>query len=61
MVFSVRQLIAFASSVMTLEPGDLLFTGSPAGVGPLLPGDIVEVNIEGLGSLKNPVVADTTR
>jgi 2-keto-4-pentenoate hydratase/2-oxohepta-3-ene-1,7-dioic acid hydratase in catechol pathway len=58
MVFSVRQLIAFASSVMTLEPGDLLFTGTPAGVGPLLAGDIVEVNIEGLGSLRNPVVAE---
>jgi 2-keto-4-pentenoate hydratase/2-oxohepta-3-ene-1,7-dioic acid hydratase in catechol pathway len=58
MVFSVRQLIAFASSVMTLEPGDLLFTGTPAGVGPLLPGDSVEVNIEGLGSLRNPVVAE---
>ncbi len=58
MVFSVRQLIAFASSVMTLEPGDLLFTGTPAGVGPLMPGDIVEVNIEGLGSLRNPVVAE---
>jgi 2-keto-4-pentenoate hydratase/2-oxohepta-3-ene-1,7-dioic acid hydratase in catechol pathway len=61
MVFGVRQLIAFASSVMTLEPGDLLFTGTPAGVGPLQPGDIVEVNIEGLGSLKNPVIADATR
>jgi 2-keto-4-pentenoate hydratase/2-oxohepta-3-ene-1,7-dioic acid hydratase in catechol pathway len=61
MVFSVRQLIAFASSVMTLEPGDLLFTGSPAGVGPLLPGDTVEVNIEGLGSLRNPVVEEPVR
>jgi len=61
MVFSVRQLIAFASSVMTLEPGDLLLTGSPAGVGPLLPGDTVEVNIEGLGSLRNPVVEEPVR
>jgi len=59
MVFSVRQLIAFASSVMTLEPGDLLFTGTPAGVGPLMPGDIVEANIEGLGSLRNPVIEET--
>ncbi len=58
MVFNVRQLIAFASSVMTLEPGDLLFTGTPSGVGPLLPGDVVEVTIDGLGSLKNPVLAE---
>jgi 2-keto-4-pentenoate hydratase/2-oxohepta-3-ene-1,7-dioic acid hydratase in catechol pathway len=61
MVFSVRQLIAFASSVMTLEPGDLLLTGTPAGVGPLLPGDVVEVTIEGLGTLRNPVAAEPAR
>ena len=61
MVFSVRQLVAFASSVMTLEAGDLLFTGTPAGVGPLLAGDRVEVNIEGLGSLSNPVEAEPAR
>lgn len=61
MVFNVRQLIAFSSSVMTLEPGDLIFTGTPAGVGPLLPGDIVEVTIEGIGSLKNPVIAEPAR
>jgi 2-keto-4-pentenoate hydratase/2-oxohepta-3-ene-1,7-dioic acid hydratase in catechol pathway len=58
MVFSVRQLIAFASSVMTLEPGDILLTGTPAGVGLLLPGDTVEVTIEGLGALSNPVAAE---
>jgi len=57
MVFSVNQLIAFISSVMTLEPGDLLFTGTPAGVGPLLPGDTVEVEVEGLGKLVNTVQA----
>ncbi|MEJ5240517.1 MAG: fumarylacetoacetate hydrolase family protein [Anaerolineales bacterium] len=56
MVFSVPTLIAFISSVMTLEPGDLIFTGTPAGVGPLQPGDLVEVEIEGLGKLQNPVV-----
>jgi 2-keto-4-pentenoate hydratase/2-oxohepta-3-ene-1,7-dioic acid hydratase in catechol pathway len=61
MVFSVRQLIAFASSVMTLEPGDLLLTGTPAGVGLLLPGDVVEVTIEGLGTLSNPVAAEPAR
>lgn len=56
MVFSVPNLIAFISSVMTLEPGDLIFTGTPAGVGRLNAGDVVEVSIEGLGTLRNPVV-----
>jgi 2-keto-4-pentenoate hydratase/2-oxohepta-3-ene-1,7-dioic acid hydratase in catechol pathway len=55
MVFSVNVLIAFISSVMTLEAGDLIFTGTPAGVGPLVAGDSVEVEIEGLGTLTNPV------
>ena len=55
MVFNVNTLIAFISSVMTLEPGDILFTGTPAGVGPLKPGDEVVVEIEGLGVLSNPV------
>lgn len=61
MVFSVRQLIAFISSVMTLLPGDLIYTGTPAGVGPLLPGDVVEVQIEGIGILSNPVIAEPVR
>ena len=55
MVFSVGTIIAFISSVMTLEPGDLIYTGTPAGVGALSDGDIVEVDIEGLGVLSNPV------
>lgn len=55
MVFNVSTLIAFVSSVMTLEPGDIIFTGTPAGVGPLKAGDEVVVEIEGLGSLSNPV------
>ncbi len=55
MVFSVATLVAFVSSVMTLEPGDILFTGTPAGVGPLKAGDEVVVEIEGLGRLSNPV------
>ena len=58
MVFSVRQLIAYASTIMTLEPGDVILTGTPAGVGPLTPGDVVEVSIEGLGTLRNPVEAE---
>jgi 2-keto-4-pentenoate hydratase/2-oxohepta-3-ene-1,7-dioic acid hydratase in catechol pathway len=57
MVFNVGQLIAFITSVMTLEPGDLIFTGTPAGVSPLKSGDSVEVEIEGLGKLVNPVAA----
>ena len=58
MVFSVRQLIAFTSSVMTLEPGDLILTGTPSGVGPLMEGDQVQVEIEGLGTLINQVIAE---
>ncbi|MFH1183836.1 MAG: fumarylacetoacetate hydrolase family protein [Chloroflexota bacterium] len=58
MVFSVPMLIAYISSVMTLEPGDLIFTGTPSGVGPLKAGDEVVVEIEGLGVLRNPVRAE---
>jgi 2-keto-4-pentenoate hydratase/2-oxohepta-3-ene-1,7-dioic acid hydratase in catechol pathway len=58
MVFGVPTLIAFISSVMTLEPGDLIFTGTPSGVGPLKAGDEVVVEIEGLGVLRNPVRAE---
>ena len=58
MVFNVGVLIAYISSVMTLDPGDLIFTGTPAGVGELKHGDEVLVEIEGLGVLKNPVKAE---
>jgi 2-keto-4-pentenoate hydratase/2-oxohepta-3-ene-1,7-dioic acid hydratase in catechol pathway len=58
MIFNIRQLVAFVSSVMTLEPGDVLFTGTPAGVGLLQPNDRVEVRMEGLGSLVNPVALE---
>lgn len=61
MVFSVAELIAYISQVMTLEPGDVILTGTPAGVGPLQPGDVVEVEIEGIGTLRNPVVSQGTR
>jgi 2-keto-4-pentenoate hydratase/2-oxohepta-3-ene-1,7-dioic acid hydratase in catechol pathway len=47
----------YISQVMTLEPGDLIATGTPSGVGPLQPGDVVEVEIPGIGVLRNPVVA----
>lgn len=57
MIFNVNTLIAYISSVMTLEAGDIIFTGTPAGVGELKEGDVVEVEIEGLGKLSNPVKA----
>ncbi|KAA3648707.1 MAG: FAA hydrolase family protein [Chloroflexi bacterium] len=61
MVFTVRQLLAYVTSVMTLEPGDVLLTGTPAGVGPLQAGDSVEVVVEGLGTLTNPVETEPAR
>jgi 2-keto-4-pentenoate hydratase/2-oxohepta-3-ene-1,7-dioic acid hydratase in catechol pathway len=57
MVFSIPMLLAYISEIMTLEPGDLVATGTPSGVGPLLPGDMVEVEIPGVGVLRNPVRA----
>jgi 2-keto-4-pentenoate hydratase/2-oxohepta-3-ene-1,7-dioic acid hydratase in catechol pathway len=58
MVFDIPAIIAHISKVMTLEPGDLIATGTPSGVGPLAPGDVVEVEIGGVGSISNPVVAE---
>lgn len=58
MVFPVRQLVAYVSSIMTLEPGDLLLTGSPAGVGLLKDGDELLTSIEGIGEFRNPVRAE---
>lgn len=56
MVFGIAALVAYVSQVMTLEPGDLIATGTPAGVGPLVAGDRVVIEVEGIGSLANPVV-----
>ena len=56
MVFDVPTLISYASHVMTLLPGDVLLTGTPAGVSPIVDGDVVTVTIERIGSLSNPVV-----
>jgi len=56
MVFDLPTLLAFISAVMTLEPGDVVLTGTPAGVGPLVAGDRVEVEIDGVGVLANPVI-----
>ncbi|HEY9382581.1 MAG TPA: fumarylacetoacetate hydrolase family protein [Gemmatimonadales bacterium] len=57
MVFSIPALLSYISGVMTLLPGDLVATGTPAGVGPLRPGDVVEVEVPGVGILRNPVRA----
>jgi 2-keto-4-pentenoate hydratase/2-oxohepta-3-ene-1,7-dioic acid hydratase in catechol pathway len=61
MVHGVWALIAFISRIMTLLPGDVVATGTPKGVGPIVPGDRVEVEIEGIGVLSNPVVAEESR
>jgi 2-keto-4-pentenoate hydratase/2-oxohepta-3-ene-1,7-dioic acid hydratase in catechol pathway len=55
MVFSIPSLLAFISRIMTLEPGDLVATGTPSGVGPLVSGDMVEVEIPGVSRITNPV------
>jgi len=57
LIFPVAQLIAHVTQVMTLEPGDVIMTGTPAGVGPLQAGDHVVVRISGIGELHNPVVS----
>jgi 2-keto-4-pentenoate hydratase/2-oxohepta-3-ene-1,7-dioic acid hydratase in catechol pathway len=57
MVFKIPQLIEYISAAMTLEPGDVILTGTPEGVSPIQAGDQVEVEIEGIGTLRNPVVA----
>lgn len=56
MVFSVAEIIAFVSDIMTLEPGDLLLTGTPAGVGSIVAGDRVTISVEGIGAMSNPVI-----
>lgn len=57
MHFSIPELIAYIGDIMTLEPGDLIATGTPAGVGPLAPGDVVEVEVSGVGVLSNTVLS----
>jgi 2-keto-4-pentenoate hydratase/2-oxohepta-3-ene-1,7-dioic acid hydratase in catechol pathway len=58
LLFSVPKLVAYLSSFMTLVPGDVIMTGTPSGIGPIKPGDVFEVEIEGIGTLSNPVVAE---
>jgi 2-keto-4-pentenoate hydratase/2-oxohepta-3-ene-1,7-dioic acid hydratase in catechol pathway len=55
-LFPLDVILRYITSVMTLEPGDLIATGTPAGVGPLQSGDVVEVTVEDIGTLRNPVV-----
>ncbi|HSL26035.1 MAG TPA: fumarylacetoacetate hydrolase family protein, partial [Acidimicrobiia bacterium] len=57
MIFGVAELFEFVTRVMTLLPGDVLLTGTPSGVGPVVPGDVMEVEIDGIGVLANPVVS----
>jgi 2-keto-4-pentenoate hydratase/2-oxohepta-3-ene-1,7-dioic acid hydratase in catechol pathway len=57
MIHDLPTQIAFISAIMTLLPGDVILTGTPAGVGPIVAGDTVSVEIEGVGTLTNPVVA----
>ncbi|MBT9149123.1 MAG: fumarylacetoacetate hydrolase family protein [Dehalococcoidia bacterium] len=56
LIFGISRLISFISGIMTLLPGDVVATGTPSGIGPLSPGDVVEVRIENVGTLRNPVV-----
>ena len=58
-IFPLPELLEYITAAMTLEPGDLLLSGTPAGVGPLSAGDLVEISIPGLGKLSNPIALDT--
>ena len=58
MLFDVNVIIEYISAFMTLEPGDLIATGTPSGVGPLLPGSNIRIDIEGVGVLENTVIAE---
>lgn len=58
MIFPIVDLLAYVSAIMTLEPGDLLLTGTPEGVGPLVAGDMVEIEVPGVGLVRNPVTLD---
>ncbi len=58
LLFDVPALVSYLSQSITLEPGDVIITGTPAGIGPVLPGDVMEIEVEGIGVLRNPVVAE---
>jgi len=56
MIFSLDVIIRYIAQVMTLEPGDVIATGTPSGVGSLAAGDVVEVSVSGVGTLRNSVI-----
>jgi len=58
LLFSVGYLVSYLSQAITLLPGDIIITGTPAGVGPMKPGDLIEIEIEGIGVLSNPVTGE---
>ena len=58
MIYSIPRILAFVTRFMTLEPGDVVLTGTPSGVAPVQPGDVMKVEIDGLGILSNPVVGE---
>lgn len=58
LIFSIPELIAYLSDFMTLEPGDVILTGTPKGISPVKPGDVVRVEVDGVGALENPIVAE---
>lgn len=58
LLFSVAQLVSYLSRAVTLLPGDVIITGTPSGVGPLAPGDRIDITIDGVGTLSNPVAAE---
>lgn len=61
MIFKIPEIISFLSKNFTMEPGDVIITGTPSGVGPLKNGDLVEVEIENIGILSNPVIEENLR
>lgn len=58
LIFPVPKLISYLSQSITLRAGDVIITGTPSGIGPMQPGDVVEIEVEGVGTLRNPVVAE---
>ena len=58
LLFPATRLVSYLSQAITLLPGDVIITGTPSGVGPVVPGDVVDIDIEGIGVLTNPVVAE---
>ncbi|MHB9073408.1 MAG: fumarylacetoacetate hydrolase family protein [Desulfobaccales bacterium] len=58
MIFGVAAQVSFISRIMTLLPGDVIATGTPSGIGPMQPGDVVEIRVEGVGTLRNRIVSE---